>query len=194
MRGILLLNGEPYSGRIEKDGAFVVCADGAYSWAKGKIDIDCLLGDMDSCPEDVAADETYPAKKDFTDGEAGLYRLVSLGAKDIDIYGGFGKREDHFLGNLQLLYKALKNGARARMVSERCVIFCGEGRIDLSEFSGKTFSVFSFGDSVKIAGFSGVEYPYPETLSLGETRGVSNVAGEGAYIETEGVALVVANI
>ena len=35
MRGIILLNGEPWQGEIEDGNAFVVCCDGALRWAKG---------------------------------------------------------------------------------------------------------------------------------------------------------------
>ena len=49
MKGIILLNGEPYKDKIEKrEGDIVLSADGALSWAKGKIDIDITAGDFDS--------------------------------------------------------------------------------------------------------------------------------------------------
>ena len=48
MKGIILLNGEPYSGEIKRDGAIVYCCDGAYEWAKAKVKIDKNLGDFDS--------------------------------------------------------------------------------------------------------------------------------------------------
>lgn len=31
MKGILLLNGRPYGGKIEAGDAYVVCCDGAYA-------------------------------------------------------------------------------------------------------------------------------------------------------------------
>ena len=49
-RGILLLNGEPYEGRIDDSDALVVCCDGAYAWAHGKVRIDKNVGDFDSLP------------------------------------------------------------------------------------------------------------------------------------------------
>ena len=39
-----------------------------------------------------------------------LSRALAAGATEIFIYGGGGKREDHFLGNLHLLYAAFKAG------------------------------------------------------------------------------------
>ena len=48
MKGILLLNGEPYSGAIDAEGAVVYCCDGAYEWAKDRVRIDKNVGDFDS--------------------------------------------------------------------------------------------------------------------------------------------------
>ena len=33
MRGVILLNGEPYLGAIDCENALVYCCDGAYKWA-----------------------------------------------------------------------------------------------------------------------------------------------------------------
>ena len=51
MKGIILLNGEPYAEKIDDCGALVYCCDGAYRWAKGKLRIDKNLGDFDSLDE-----------------------------------------------------------------------------------------------------------------------------------------------
>ena len=48
MRGVLLLNGEPYAGEIDGENAYVVCCDGAYRWANGRVRIDENVGDYDS--------------------------------------------------------------------------------------------------------------------------------------------------
>ena len=40
MKGVILLNGEPYKGEIDDTNALVFCADGAYNWAKGRVRID----------------------------------------------------------------------------------------------------------------------------------------------------------
>ena len=40
MKGVLLLNGQPYAGEIDADNAYVVCCDGAYAWARGRVRID----------------------------------------------------------------------------------------------------------------------------------------------------------
>ncbi|MDE7181471.1 MAG: hypothetical protein K2O41_00380, partial [Clostridia bacterium] len=62
MKGILLLNGEPFTEKIDDKGALVVCCDGAYKWAKGKIRIDMNVGDFDSLEEvpTTPPAEVYP--------------------------------------------------------------------------------------------------------------------------------------
>ena len=198
MKGILLLNGEPYSGAIDAEGAVVYCCDGAYEWAKDRVRIDKNVGDFDSLgyipfppPEEV-----YPAEKNFTDGEIALFKMLKAGIDEIYIYGGGGGREDHFLGNLQLLYAALKRGARAKMITDRSVMFAARGRVELSDISGSTFSLLPFGERVHIMDSEGCKYPYPPAISMGECRGISNiVCGPSAALTiAEGdVALVIVN-
>lgn len=196
MRGILLLNGDPHSGEIDGRGAFVVCCDGAYSWAKGRVPIDMNIGDYDSLNivPDPPPEEVFPSEKDFTDGEIGLNKLLERGVDEIEIYGGGGGREDHFLGNLQLLYLAHAKKVACKMICNRSVIFAATGKIELGEYSGLTISVLPFGDKLHIIDFRGLKYSYPPMLSLGECRGISNIVeSSSAYLRVEGVALVVVN-
>ncbi|MDE7453882.1 MAG: thiamine diphosphokinase [Clostridia bacterium] len=196
MKGIILLNGDPYSGGINTDGALVFCCDGAYSWAKGKVKIDKNIGDFDSLKEKPfpAPEEIYPAEKDFTDGEIALFKMLDSGVDEIEIYGGGGGREDHFLGNLQLLYKAHERGVAVKMITERSVIFPASGKIFLGKFKGTTFSVLPFGGVVHIMDSAGLKYRYPKSLSYGECRGVSNIVEDSkAYLTVDGCALVIIN-
>lgn len=178
MKGILLLNGLPYAGEIEKGGAYVVCCDGAYEWARDKIEIDENVGDFDSLgyiPDPPPA-EIFPGEKDFTDGEIALFKLIDGGAEEIEIYGGFGGREDHFIGNLHLLYAAFARGVKARMIGKRCEIFIAGGTVKVGANAGETFSLLPFGKTVHIMGSTGCKYAYPEKIGYGECRGISNVA------------------
>ena len=196
MRGILLLNGEPFLEEIDDCGALVVCCDGAYKWAKGRLRIDMNVGDFDSldevpCPPPT---EIYPAEKNFTDGEIALEKLLQSGADEIEIYGGGGGREDHFLGNLHLLYRAYVSGANCRMINEKSVLFPASGKIMLGGYFGKTLSVLPFGGSLHIIESAGLKYSYPDVISYGECRGISNVCeSSSAYVEVEGTALVIIN-
>lgn len=193
MRAIVLLNGEPYRGAIEDGGALVLCCDGAYDWAKGRVRIDVNLGDYDSLSyvPDPPPAQVYPSEKNFTDGELALQRAMAAGADVIEFYGGGGGREDHFLGNLHLLYAACRRGVRAVMVTNYARIFAAEGSVELCGLQGKTVSIVPFGGPAHILESGGLYYPLPDTFVYGSTRGISNViTAERAYFKTEGVVLV----
>lgn len=193
MRAIVLLNGEPYRGAIEDGGALVLCCDGAYDWAKGRVRIDVNLGDYDSLSyvPDPPPAQVYPSEKNYTDGELALQRAMAAGADVIEFYGGGGGREDHFLGNLHLLYAACRRGVRAVMVTNYARIFAAEGSVELCGLRGKTVSIVPFGGPAHILESGGLYYPLPDTFVYGSTRGISNVVtAERAYFKTEGVVLV----
>lgn len=196
MKGIILLNGDPYDGSIDSSDAVVYCCDGAYLWARGRVRIDKNVGDFDSLGfiPDPPPEEIYPAEKDCTDGEIALFELLGRGVDEIEIYGGGGGREDHFFGNLHLLYRALASGVKGKMITSRSIIFPASGRIPLGEFAGKTVSVLPFGGSLNIIDFRGLKYSYPEKIFYGECRGISNIVlANDAYLSVEGVALIIVN-
>lgn len=178
MKGIILLNGEPFEGEIawsEED--IVLSADGALAWAKDKINIDITAGDFDSLGYVPKNSVVYPSEKDYTDGEIALDILIGKGCREIEIYGGGGKREDHFFGNLQLLYAAFSRGVKCVMKSRYCDVFCASGRVELFGMKGKTVSLAPVGLSAHIMESEGLKYPLQDlTLTAGSCRGISNVA------------------
>lgn len=193
MKAIILLNGEPYRGKIEDEGAVVYCCDGAFDWAKGRVRIDVNLGDYDSLgylPDPPPA-EIYPSEKNYTDGELALMRALQTGADTIEFYGGGGGREDHFIGNLHLLYAACQKGVHAVMVTNHARIFAADGLVELHGLKGKTVSIVPFGGEVHIMESGGWYYPLPEKFVYGSTLGISNVvASEEAFFRAKGCVLV----
>jgi thiamine pyrophosphokinase len=198
MKGILLLNGQPYDGEIDANGAVVYCCDGAFSWANNKVKIDKNIGDFDSldCIPYPPPDEIYPSEKDYTDGEIAIKKLLAKGCDEIEIYGGGGGREDHFLGNLQLMYLAHMHGAICKMYTQNSIIFPSSGKINLGGFLGKTISVLPFGGELHIIDSRGLKYAYPQKIGYGECRGISNIVqSENAYLSVKDgdVALILVN-
>ena len=198
MKGILLLNGDPYQGDIPGE-APVYCCDGAYAWAKGRVKIYKNIGDFDSLQEPPVPppDVVYPAEKNFTDGEIALRRMIDDGITEVDCYGAFGGRQDHFLGNIQLLYYAAERGVKMRLISKEEVIFAARGEVVFSGVAGRTVSVFPFSAPLHILGSRGLKYPYPERIGYGECRGVSNIVlREGATLSLRAgdTALVIINL
>ncbi len=197
---VILLNGEPYRGTIEAENAYVICCDGAYSWAKGKVKIDENLGDFDSLNEEPipAPLKKFPSEKNETDGELAVDRALELGAADLIFYGGGGGREDHFLGNLHLLYKAKRAGVAAVLKTNGAEIsLCGKGKQEFACRKGQTVSLLPFGGDAHIMDSSGLKYPMQDLwLRYGSTRGVSNLTesgGDFSFTVEEGYALCIIN-
>ncbi len=196
---VILLNGEPYRGEIQAENAYVICCDGAYSWAKGRVKIDENLGDFDSLDETPvpAPRMTFPAEKNETDGELAVDRALELGARDIVFYGGGGGREDHFLGNLHLLYKAKAAGVlyAALKTNGADIVLVGAGEQRFFCKKGQTVSLLPFGGDAHIMKMRGLKYAADDLwLFYGSTRGVSNVAqGEISFTVEKGDVLVILN-
>lgn len=181
MKGIILLNGEPPASPVNvAPEDFVICCDGAYRWALSKVSkVDCVTGDFDSLGYVPAGADQFPREKNSTDGEIALEKLLSMGIRKIEIYGGGGGREDHLFGNLQLLYAAHSQGARATMFTSQSEITCAAGRIRIDAGVGQTFSLAPVCGSAHIMSSSGVKYPLQNlTLQAGSCRGISNVITE----------------
>lgn len=196
MKGIILLNGEPYIGQIDSSDSVVYCCDGAYSWAKGKVKIDENIGDFDSLKGKPypPPKKIYPSEKDFTDGEIAMRKMLSLGVNEIEIYGGGGKREDHFLCNIHTMYYAFRSGASCRMITNFSEMFFVNGEYTFEGKKGKTLSLIPFCGDCFVKDSFGLYYPLKGlALRTGFAGlGTSNVITEDkAYIKgVEGDLLV----
>ena len=197
-RFVILLNGEPYRGEISAKNAYVLCCDGAYSWAKGRVRIDENLGDFDSLDEAPipAPIRTFPAEKNETDGELAVDRALELGCDGVVIYGGGGRREDHFLGNLHLLYKAKTAGMTFAMMKTNGaeLTLVGVGGHAFACGRGQTVSLLPFGGDAHIMEMKGLKYAAEELrLGYGSTRGISNLTtgDEFSFRVKRGYVLVI---
>jgi len=181
LKGIILLNGEPYAGLEEDKDALVYCCDGAYLWAAGKTHIDENIGDFDSLdikpyPEPK---KIYPEEKDFTDGEIALRQMLLNGVDEIIFYGAGGKREDHFLGNINLLYYAFVNGVKAEIITNYSEMQFASDKFFARGVKGKTVSLIPFMGDAVVTGSRGLHYPLDDlTIRAGTCLGISNKADE----------------
>ena len=198
-RAVILLNGEPYRGEIAAEGAYVICCDGAYAWAKDRVRIDENLGDFDSLNEvpTPAPRTKFPAEKNETDGELAVDRALELGATALAFYGGGGGREDHFLGNLHLLHKAKAAGAEETVFKTNGATFflCGAGGQCFPCKRGQTVSLLPFGGDAHIMKLEGLKYAAEDLrLCYGSTRGISNLTtndGDFSFRVNKGYVLVI---
>ena len=189
-----MLNGEPYSSKISTDDAYVICLDGAKVWADERcVRYDEIVGDFDSLGYVPDGARVYPCEKDYSDGEIGLKILIEKQVELIEIYGGTGKREDHFFCNVGLLLQAFESGVNAVFYSDYTEFFIADGKVCLKEKVGTYVSVVPITKKVHIINSEGLKYPLDNlTLHCGESRGLSNVtvANDVAFELDEGRAII----
>lgn len=194
MKGILLLNGEPYDFIINTDDAYVICLDGAKKWADNKgVRYDVVVGDFDSLGYTPKGALVYPTEKDYSDGELGLNLLLDRKVDKIEIYGGGGKRDDHYFCNVGLLIKAYKKGVKTVFYTNYTEFFVADGKVLIQEKTGTYVSIVPVLDKVCVTNSVGLKYSLDNlTITRGESRGLSNVIiGEFASFEVvEGAAIV----
>ena len=202
MKGIVLLNGEPYLGEIDQTNSYVICADGGYNWSKGRVKMDETVGDFDSAFGEVspAPRKIYPSEKDQTDGEIAIERMLELQAQGkidcVEIYGGGGGREDHFLGNLHLLYRCAAAGLPNVLYTNGSELRACSSGLVLTGVQGKTISLLPLGGDAEILQTDGLKYSADGiTLAYGCCRGISNVAtkDEVRICVKTGIVLCVVN-
>lgn len=196
MIGIMLLNGQPPKQVDLFDDCFVVCCDGAYNWAKQLgVRFDLVVGDFDSLgyvPTDCDTIK-YPVEKNETDGEIALKLLKEKGCDKVFVYGAFGKRTDHFLGNLALLGLGKQMGIKVVLMGDEEKISLGYGLTKFVSQKKGTISLVPYGDSVHIINSKGLEYPLDDlVLKRNDTRGISNLsfAEEVEFFVKEGDVLI----
>ena len=196
MIGIMLLNGQPPKQVDLPKDSFVICCDGAYTWAKKQnIGIDLLVGDFDSLgyvPDDCKTIK-YPIEKNETDGEIALTLFKDKGCEMVFVYGAFGKRTDHFLGNLALLGLGKEMGIDVVLMGDEEKISLGSGLVKFKPQKKGTISLVPYGDSTHIINSKGLEYPLDDlVLKRSDTRGISNLsfAEEVEFFVKEGQVLI----
>lgn len=152
----LLLNGTPESANKLQGADYIVCADGAYNWARKLCKPNAIVGDMDSVqglPSDLIV-ERYSKDKDYTDGHLAMQHLLKMHPTKITILGARGGRADmeffnYFLlcyctEQLQIVMDAgtqwieLANGNFKRKVDKN-------SKVSLSPFNGSVHIKYSKG-------------------------------------------------
>lgn len=197
-KAAILLNGEPPDFPVLKilEDRYVVCADGALNWAKMRsIKVDMLIGDLDSVKD---FDETiktlrFRLDKSSTDGQLCLDYLIQNNYNDIVFLGGGGKRDDHFFGALQLLYRALKNNVYTVFYTNKCEIFITNKYFERTLRKDTILSMVPFFESAHIIHTKGLKYKLVETtIFADQSVGISNVVvkDDVEILVKDGVVLI----
>jgi thiamine pyrophosphokinase len=188
------------------EGDRLIAADsGALFLIRHGLNPDAALGDFDSVTEAdreriraaagrmIAVDAV---DKDWTDTEMAFNYAVSLGVKEIVIFGGLGTRFDHSLANVHLLARAADLGLVCRVEDDhnRVQLVCGGQRLEVRRDRFPYVSLLPLTAEVTGIDLHGFQYPLADAvLRLGESLGISNrlVAPTGSVSCRSGRLLVI---
>lgn len=196
MQVAIILKSPDFFGEVQEDN--VIYADAGYKHAEkiGKKNVLAVVGDFDSLGSAPAGQNIVQlnVEKNFTDGERAVRYASECGATEIVIYGAYGGKIEHILGNITLLKIAKNLGLKACIKDGQTITELIDGKRVLSVKKGGTLSLIPYGDKCEFKSSKGLYYPLNNiTLTHGDTRGISNVIqSEQVTIEIEsGETLVV---
>ncbi|ANB46000.1 MULTISPECIES: thiamine diphosphokinase [Bacillus] len=162
------------------------------------------FGDFDSITEEelmqiqkaAPALHVYQAEKDYTDLELALDWALQKEPETIRIFGVTGGRADHFLGNIQLLYKALHKNTDVELIDRQNDIqMFGPGRYTIEEKASRRYiSFIPFTEAADGLTLDGFKYPLDNChIPLGSTLCISNelIHSRGTFSFAKGILIMV---
>ncbi len=205
-RVVIVANGSIIQPEFCKDffgeNDFIIAVDGGIRHLERfNILPHLMLGDFDSIEPDVLSrykkigvrTKEFPRDKDYTDTELALHEAKNI-SSNVVLIGAFGKRIDHTIANIHLLYEARELGLKMEIIDSYHRLFLvgdGEQR-PLPGSIGDIVSVVPMLPSSGIITY-GLKYPLKrESIKFGHARGISNIKiDDNAWISVEeGVLLI----
>ncbi|WP_265129750.1 thiamine diphosphokinase [Chryseobacterium oranimense] len=188
MRGkvLLFINGDapkilPDTGQYE----LIACTDGAFHYLKNMgfplEKLDFISGDFDS---HSGSDENIYHKKfihtpdqDKTDFHKALDLILEQGFSTVDVFGGSGGEQDHFLGNLTVAY-TFKDKMNLKFYDEFSEYYFIPPSFSVKGVNNKMISLYPF-PYVENITTKGVNWPLTNgSLSITSRIGTRNFAIE----------------
>tara|TARA_Y100001970_G_C14173087_1_gene825283 strand:- start:560 stop:1222 length:663 start_codon:yes stop_codon:yes gene_type:complete len=155
---IILANGNFPSHQIPlnflKNQSKIICCDGAIDKLKKiKIKADFIIGDLDSISnkskkkyKDITL---YNPDQNFNDLYKALEWCEKNNFSNISILGASGKREDHFLNNLFILFE-FSTFAKLQMITDDGIFTLISKKTSFKSYSGQPVSIISIDKTIKI--------------------------------------------
>ena len=149
---LLFINGTPPKNLPKTEGyGIIACTDGAFHYLKEKnfplAQLDFISGDFDSHTgndENIYHEKfIFTPDQNFTDFQKALDILKSKGIKKIDVYGGSGGEQDHFLGNLHVAF-LFKDLMEITFYDEFSSYFFIPKDFEINNLEGKMVSLLPF--------------------------------------------------
>lgn len=173
---IILKAPELKTSVLEND---VIYADAGYN-LKDKVgdkNVLAVVGDFDSLGNAPKGEKVVKLniEKDFTDGERAVRLAKEYGADEVVIYGAFGGKIEHVLGNITLLKIAKSIGLKARIKDGETVMELVSGKVELSVKKSSKFSLIPYGGECSFVKSKGLYYSLEGVvLTPCDTLGISN--------------------
>ena len=188
-KALLFINGEPPKEFPNlSDYELIACTDGAFHYLKQMkfpLDqLDFISGDFDShkIEEEILRQaenhqfeiiETPDQNK--TDFHKAIEIILEKGFENIDVYGGSGGEQDHFLGNLSVAF-FFKDKLNLRFFDNYSSYYFIVKDFSISGVKDRMISLMPFPVAKNIE-TKGLKWPlHQEDLILGERIGTRNVA------------------
>ena len=149
---LLFINGTPPKNLPNTEGyAIIACTDGAFHYLKEKNfsleKLDFISGDFDShsgIDENIYREKfIFTPDQNFTDFQKALDILKNKDVKKVDVYGGSGGEQDHFLGNLHVAF-LFKDLMEITFYDEFSSYFFIPKDFEINNVEGKMVSLLPF--------------------------------------------------
>ena len=185
-KALLFINGDaPKSLPNPENYGLIACTDGAFHYLKRlgfPIDkLDFISGDFDS--HSGSDEDMYQEKfiltldQEKTDFHKALEILLEKGFSEIDVFGGSGGEQDHFLGNLTVAY-AFRDRMNIKFYDEFSAYYFIPNHFKLEGVKNRMISLYPF-PLVNNVITKGLNWPLNnENLSITSRIGTRNFAIE----------------
>ena len=149
---LIFINGTPPKNLPNTEGyAIIACIDGAFHYLKEKNfsleKLDFISGDFDShsgIDENIYHEKfIFTPDQNFTDFQKALDILKNKDVKKVDVYGGSGGEQDHFLGNLHVAF-LFKDLMEITFYDEFSSYFFIPKDFEINNVEGKMVSLLPF--------------------------------------------------
>ncbi|AQX08187.1 thiamine diphosphokinase [Elizabethkingia ursingii] len=188
MKALLFINGEPPKNIPEiKDYDLIACTDGAFHYLREKnfpLDLlDFISGDFDSYEESekiVSEKLIHTPDQNKTDFHKALEIIIEKGFYEVDVYGGSGGEQDHYLGNLTVAY-LFRNKMEITFYDEYSKYFFIPNEFEAQNVLGKIISLVPYPIAENVVTI-GLNWPlFGEELSMTGRIGTRNFAVEDTF-------------
>ncbi|WP_160136457.1 thiamine diphosphokinase [Chryseobacterium sp. c4a] len=183
---LLFINGEaPKSFPNPDHYDLIACTDGAFHYLKRMnfpLDkLDFISGDFDShsgSDENIYQEKfIHTPDQNHTDFYKALDIIVEKGSKHVEVFGGSGGEQDHFLGNLTVAY-AFKDKLEVKFYDELSEYYFIPKNFTVKGVKDKMVSLYPFPAAENIT-TKGLNWPLDNgSLSITSRIGTRNFAVE----------------